>query len=265
MTTRIDQWTLNYSNFEGRWQGTGRWFSRNTQGDLDLQDPVAVIDPTTYDITFSDPDNGIWDGSGLFFAPAGRATYAISRQSYNAGGHCWQFPGAGGQSSLNLDPKRRRFGHEINLFRGRSRSMLVLMWELEDSHWLLQTIGAVGFRCRNDPNPEPHRPVVESPEVMLEPLQGWQGQAETVRPQPGVEARASAPVPVAFAPEQFLRYCCSATMADGLVFSVPELLPDQPFQLQIGGLLGPDFFQQISIHFDALAQLKAWEQRRFRP
>ena len=122
-----DQWMLNRSNFAGRWQGPGIWFGRDGSDRLDLTSPQRVIDPTTYVIRFSDADHGVWDGSGLAFAPGGQATYDISRSSYNAGGGCWQFEGAGGQSSLRLDLARGRFGHEINLFRGRSRSMLSLI------------------------------------------------------------------------------------------------------------------------------------------
>ena len=121
-----DQWTLNRRNFEGHWQGCGHWFERDDSNQLDLQVPSRRIDPTTYIISFSDEDHGVWDGSGLAFAPGGRATYSISRATYNGGGGCWQFPGAGGQSSLGLNADRPRFGHEINLFCGSSRSMLVL-------------------------------------------------------------------------------------------------------------------------------------------
>ena len=149
-----DQWTLNRCNFAGHWQGCGSWFERDGSGRLDLQHPTRRIDPTTYAISFSDDDHGVWDGSGLAFAPGGQATYPISRATYNAGGGCWQFPGAGGQSSRGLDAERPRFGHEINLFCGRSRSMLVLLWEPLDGCWRLQRVGAVGFRCLNSPDPE---------------------------------------------------------------------------------------------------------------
>ena len=48
-----------------------------------------------------------------------------------------------------LDPDRRRFTHEVNLFYERSRSMLILIWELVATHWCLQVVGAVGFcRCK---------------------------------------------------------------------------------------------------------------------
>ena len=125
-----DQWILNRRNFEGCWQGVGRWFERLGEQPIDWTVPTRVIDPTRYLISFSDPDTGLWDGSGLFFAPGGTAQYPISRSTYNGGGGCWQFEGAGGQSSRRLDPDQPRFGHEINLFHGRSRTMLVLIWTM---------------------------------------------------------------------------------------------------------------------------------------
>ena len=99
-----DQWTLNRRNFAGHWQGCGHWFEREGSGRLDLHCPSRRIDPTTYAFSFSDDVHGVWDGSGLAFAPGGKATYPISRATYNAGGGCWQFPGAGGQSSRGWMP-----------------------------------------------------------------------------------------------------------------------------------------------------------------
>jgi len=260
-----DQWTLNRRNFEGNWQGCGHWFERDSSGRLDLKTPCRRIDPTTYVISFSDDDHGVWDGSGLAFAPGGQATYSISRASYNAGGGCWQFPGAGGQSSLGLDPDRPRFGHEINLFCGRSRSMLVLLWEPFGGHRRLQRVGAVGFRCLNSSDPEPDRPAFETAEALVAPMQGWSGERQTLRPQPGVNGKVENAAPLMFEPSQLLHNDCSAAMPDGLVFSVPSEIPDQPFSLEIGGRLGAELFQQISIHFDASGQLKAWERRHFQP
>jgi len=46
---------------------------------------------------------------------------------------------------------------------------------------------------------------------------------------------------------------------------VPSELPSAPFSLEIGGRLGADLFQQISIHFDSSGQLMAWERRCFQP
>jgi len=260
-----DQWVLNRSNFAGCWQGPGTWFGRDGSDRLDLTSPQRVIDPTTYVIRFSDADHGVWDGSGLAFAPGGQATYAINRQSYNSGGGCWQFEGAGGQSSLRLDAARGRFGHEINLFQGRSRSMLVLLWEPRDGAWWLQAVGAVAFRCRDAADLEPERPTCGTPEALLEPLRGWSGQAESLRPQPGVMARASDPRPVVFEPDQLLRHDCSAVMPDGLVFSAPERLPDSAFTLEIGARLAADRFQRVSIRFDADGGLLQWERSSFQP
>ena len=266
VTAMTDQWTLNRLNFQGCWQGRSDWFGRDGSGALDLVAPQRVIDPTTYAISFSDPDTGVWDGSGLFFAPGGQATYAISRSSYNAGGGCWQFPGAGGQSSLRLNAEAKRFGHEINLFQGRSRSMLVLIWELEEpSRWCLNAVGAVGFRCRLASTAEPARPMCGTPEELLAPLAGWSGRVERLLPQPGVDGQAEAGETELFRPDQLLRHDCSAVLSDGLVFSVPERLPEGAFQLQIGARLAADLFQQISILFDAEGRLTAWERRRFQP
>jgi hypothetical protein len=87
------QWKLNRRNFEGRWQGRSHWYLRS--GGLDWRSPSRVIDDTCYDIQFSDPDHGSWDGRGLLFAPEGRRRLPLSRTAYNSGGNCWQFRGAG--------------------------------------------------------------------------------------------------------------------------------------------------------------------------
>ena len=265
MVTMPDQWTLNKLNFSGRWRGRGAWFQRNQFGQLDLEVPTRLIDPTIYDITFQDADNGLWDGSGLFFTPGGEATYAISRDTYNASGSCWQFHGAGGQSSLAFNPETKRFGHEINHFSGRSRSMLVLIWESVDDQWRLEVIGAVAFRCGNAVEIEAERPRMGSPEALLEPLRGWMGTVETLRPAAGTEGQATEPRAVAFQPENLLCQPCSAVMPDGLVFSVPEQRPNCAFRLETGCLLEPDLFQQISILFDEQGRLTTWERRRFQP
>ena len=260
-----DQWTLNRLNFEGFWQGSASWFARDASGAMDLTAPDRIIDPTTYAISFSNPDTGVWDGSGLFFVPGGKATYAISRSSYNAGGRCWQFPGAGGQSSLALDQDCNRFGHEINLFRGRSRSMLVLIWEPNGPLWSLQRVGAVAFRCRHALEPEGDRPKCGTPSDLLDALRGWNGTRYVFVPRPGVDGQLNALQPVVFSPKFLLRNRCSAVVSDGLVFSVPDPLPDGAFQLEVGGLLAPDLYQQISILFNADGRLTAWEQCCFRP
>ena len=69
VTDMTDQWTLNRRNFEGHWQGCGYWFERDGSDRLDLHCPSRRIDPTTYVISFSDDDHGVWDGSGLALPP----------------------------------------------------------------------------------------------------------------------------------------------------------------------------------------------------
>lgn len=260
-----DQWVLNRRNFEGCWQGVGSWFERQDAQPINWGTPSRVIDPTRYVISFSDADTGLWDGSGLFFAPGGTAQYPISRSTYNAGGGCWQFEGAGGQSSRRLDADQPRFGHEINLFQGRSRSMLVLIWTRSSDQWLLKLAGAVGFRCHDADIQEPERPTCGTPNALLEPLRGWRGSMQRLTPTVGVDAQPSAQEPLQFDPEQLLIHSCSVVMPDGLVFSVPEQLPRGEFRLEVGGLLGPDLFQQVSILFNPSGELTAWERRRFQP
>jgi hypothetical protein len=74
-----------------------------------------------------------------------------------------------------------RFGHEVNLFAGRARSMLVLLWgphpKAEQKGWSLDAIGAVGFRCAHASKPDPERPQ-QTLEALLRDLEGWSGERE---------------------------------------------------------------------------------------
>jgi hypothetical protein len=280
----LRQWELNRRNFEGRWCGSSQWFLRDGQGVLDLEQPSRVIDDTCYAISFSDADTGVWDGSGLLFAPDGRRRLPLSQAGYNSSGQCWQFPGAGGQSSLAVDPQQSRFGHELNLFLHgpdwRSRSMLVLLWGRRDpsadtpgqgsATWQLDAVGAVPFRCSLADAAEPPRP--------LRPWQGllaeqrcWSGLLERLDPGawPSQERQPQPCDP--FDPGLFLQELPGgglplvAGCVDGLVFAVPEQLPAGAFSLQVGCRLASDRFDLISIHFGADQRLQTWERRCFRP
>lgn len=285
MTGADRQWQLNRRNFEGRWCGESRWYLRQDGGEgaLDLTAPSRVIADTCYAIRFFDADRGEWDGSGLLFAPDGRRLLPLSRQTYNRGGQCWQFEAAGGQSSLQLDRGEPRWGHEINLFSGRSRSMLVLLWgrreggvsgasensragvaDGEACRWRLDAVGAVPFRCSLAEHPDPPRPTPAGAGTLLEPMRGWRGWLETLVPG---DWPADPPPPQPcepFAPEAFALHPLTAAFADGLVCSVPEWLPAGAFQLQVGCSTAPDAFQQLSLHFEANGELSRWERRRFR-
>ena len=277
MTGADRQWQLNRRNFEGRWCGESRWHLRQDGGEgaLDLTAPSRVIADICYAIRFFDDDSGEWDGSGLLFAPEGRRLLPLSRQGYNRGGQCWQFEGAGGQSSLTIDPAEARWGHEINLFHGRSRSMLVLLWGRRDDcrsveaeaaacRWRLDAVGAVAFRCSLGERPDPPRPAPGDVATLLEALRGWPGEIETLVPGDW-PAEPPPPQPCEpFAPEAFAAHPLTAAFADGLVCSVPEWLPAGPFRLEVGCRTAPDAFQQLSLHIDANGRLSRWERRRFR-
>lgn len=278
------QWELNRRNFQGRWCGSSQWFLRNDHGVLDLEQPSRVIDDTCYAIDFSDADTGVWDGSGLLFAPDGRRRLPLSRAGYNGSGQCWQFPGAGGQSSLAVDPAQSRFGHELNLFQHgphwRSRSMLVLLWGRRDPcaespgdgspTWQLDAVGAVPFRCSLSDAAEPPRPP-RPWQQQLAQQRGWPGLLE--RLEPGAwPSHDPQPQPCApFDPGPFLQELPGggrplvAGSVDGLVFAVPELLPAGAFRLEVGCRLAADRFDRISIAFGADQRLQAWERRIFRP
>jgi len=266
MTGADRQWQLNRRNFAGRWCGESHWFLRDGDGPLDLQRPSRVITDTCYAIRFFSDERGEWDGSGLLFAPDGRRRLPLSRESYNQGGLCWQFQAAGGQSSLLLDPAEPRWGHEINLFSGRSRSMLVLLWGRRDTpagpRWRLDAVGAVAFRCSLTSPADPPRPGLDAGELLAS-QRGWPGRLETLVPG---HWPADPPVPEpceAFAPEAFALHPLTHAFADRLICSLPEWLPDGAFTLQVGCRLGPERFDQLSVRVDREGRLAAWERRRF--
>ena len=271
MTAADQQWELNRRNFAGCWCGTSHWYQRQpgrADAPLDLKRPSRIIDDTCYAISFSDDDHGVWDGRGLLFAPEGRRRLELTSEHYNSSGQCWQFDGAGGQSSLTLDPNQPRWGHEINLFAGRSRSMLVLLWgqraQGASNVWVLESIGAVGFRCSLGPRQEPQRPAVSQASTLLEQQRGWPGSIEVLR-NPCRNGAPSPPEPcAAFAPETFATETLTHGFADGLVCSVAEQLPQSGFSLQAGCRSRPDHFDQITLVFDGGGRLNRWERRRFR-
>ena len=142
--------------------------------------------------------------------------------------------------------------------------MLVLLWKPEGSHWLLNAVGAVAFRCQLSEELEPARLQASSIEALLGPLDGWHGGMERFHPQPGLAGRASEPQPVVWNPQPFLQAERRGVFADGLVCGVPERLPSGRFRLDVG-CLQPRRFQQLSILFDAHRRLECWERCSFRP
>ena len=129
----------------------------------------------------------------------------------------------------------------------------------------MQVVGAVGFRCQASSFQEPERPPCRSLPELLEPLRGWSGSVQRLIPLAGVDSQPSGSEQVRFVPEELLINPCSAVMPDGLVFSVPERMTSGPFRLEVGCLLSPDLFQQISILFDESGELTCWERKKFTP
>ena len=259
------QWDLNRANFDGRWLGPSRWYQRSKDGVLDLAQPSEVIENTSYDISFFDDDTGLWDGSGLKFAPGGTARHPISSKIYNQSGHCWQFSGAGGQSSLQVVPGSGRFAHELNFFYGRSRSMLVLIWIEQENRWHLDAISAVPFRCARSMTTEPYRRIDGLPaQQQLAELIGWHGELEQL--SPGANGLPSTPVTAEpFAIENFQRHDITAAFSDGLICSIPETIPEGAFTLEVGCRVTADRFQQLSLIYDDEHRLHHWQRRTYRP
>ena len=269
------QWELNRQNFAGRWEGPTRWYGRDRSGSLDLQHPELEIPHSCYAISFEGPDTGLWHGRGLRFAPGGERRIPLSRQSYNQGGHCWQFEGAGGQSSLKVPSGPQgpegavmRFGHEFNFFRARSRSMLIALWlphvTATETEWRLDQLAITPFRCTLAVVDPPRAPAGDAM-AALQRMEGWSGQLE--RLEPGIPAGVGEdPRPCsAFRVEDFARHPLTAGFEDGLVASLPEVLPSAAFRLEVGALLEPGHFTRVSVLFDGRGELTAWERRQYSP
>lgn len=155
------QWELLKTNFRGKWQARTIWYDKN-KGDVGSMDhqafvaemkgatlpaPVAIVDKTQYHIYFLDADTGVWDGSGLRFAPNGKKILQISKKTFNEAGKGFEFQGMGGQCSP--DTSSNIFAAENNFFYERSRSMIIAMYRLDSAsdRQLLTSICIAPFRC----------------------------------------------------------------------------------------------------------------------
>jgi hypothetical protein len=254
------QWRLNRQNFRGRWQGEVHWYGRR-DGLLDLSTPLETL-ASTYAIDFSDDDTGTWHGTGLRFAPGGERLLPLSRATYNRGGGCWQFTGLGGQSSLEMGSEGRS-GHEVNVFSGRCRSMLIVLYE-PDAEGVprLESVAATAFRCGLGP-PDPPRQRSGSAAELLESVRGWQGEEEELEPGRWPAADPD-PVPVGpFEPAVFAAHPLTGRFVDDQVFSVPERIEQAPFTLHFGCRLDAGRFVHVRIEHDADRRLRRWRLRRY--
>lgn len=261
------QWDLMRASFDGDWQGVTTWYNRDQRGGFDLQAGESDPAGSLYSIRFSDPDSGVWHGTGLRFAPGGVRRIPLARHSYNLDNHCWHFPHTAGQSSLEMDGSSARAGHEVNFFTARSRSMLIALYRLQqDGSLVLDAIAATPFRCsRADRDPPRER--CSSIEQLLAGVSGWRGVEQQLRP--GQWSTESQPQPLQlatqFEAESFQLNDINACFADNLVCSLPSQLNDGCFELSFGCLLTSELFVHLLIEFDHDHRLVSWIERRYQP
>ena len=92
---------------------------------------------------------------------------------------------------------------------------------------------------------------------------GWHGVLEQL--YPGADGLPSAPVASEpFAVGNFQRYGITAAFSDGLICSVPEIIPERAFTLEVGCRVASDRFQQLSLIYDDEHRLHHWERRTYR-
>jgi len=118
-----------------------------------------------------------------------------------------------------------RAGHEVNFFNGRSRSMLVALYQQQpDGEMLLDSIAATPFRCQRT-SPDPERSQFQSLEAVFETVFGWQGVESVIRPgfSSGIAMSEQRLAP--FCSEWFIKNEANGLFEDNLICSLPESLP----------------------------------------
>ena len=258
------QWDLMRASFDGDWQGVTSWYGRDSTG-MNLtrgdSDPAGSI----YAIRFSDANTGLWHGTGLRFAPGGERRFPLFRHSYNLSNNCWHFPDTAGQSSLEMDGSAGRAGHEVNFFNGRSRSMLIALYQRrEDQSMVLQSIAATPFRCKRALI-DPVRPKPDSMHDVFQAITGWPGIEQELRPGQGSENSTQGKSIAGFDAVSFRKYDINGCFLDGLLCSLPECLPEGAFDLNFGCLLNANSFVHLIIGYDGSHQLVSWVERRYQP
>ena len=268
------QWSLNIENFRGKWSGPTYWYIRNNER-LDLATPANEIAGSCYEVSFPDSETGQWKGSGLRFTN-GTKILPLSRATYNSNSLCFQFPGSGGNggvggqgardlsSSINATGK---YPHEINFFNQRTRSMIIVVFNLRQlatgSQVFLESVAATPFRCQYGCSIG-DRKQLESVGTLLRSLKGWQGERLSFGPHVPLDERRRPSGE--FDPRPFASASVSAVLPDNLVLGVPEVVPQgQPFDLVFGCLQTDSLFKQITIGFDEHASLVRWTLDEFRP
>jgi hypothetical protein len=269
------QWALNIDNFRGKWKGSTYWFLRKDDKSFDFSKPSQEIQGSCYEISFPDSETGQWKGSGLRFTN-GTKILPLSRATYNSKSICFQFPGkdgnggVGGQGSRELsntaDPEAK-YAHEINFFNQRTRSMILLVYKVQQAEAghqiILDSVGATPFRCQLGCVVGERKRVGSVPDL-LKSLQGWQGERLSFGPQAPLDERRQPSG--AFDPLPFTSGGVSAVLPDNLVFAAPDTVPQgRPFDLVLGCLQTDSLFKQVTIAFDAQGELTSWSLDEYRP
>ena len=258
------QWELMRASFDGDWLGTTTWYDRNANG-IDLNHGMCSPTESRYAIRFSDADTGEWHGTGLRFAPGGERRFPLDRHHYNLGHHCWHFPETAGQSSLEVGESTARAGHEVNFFNGRSRSMLVALYQRQcDGRMILDSIAATPFRCQRA-RPDPAREQMQSVDALLSAVAGWRGIEQELRPGLQHGAFVSTKGAPEFDANSFCSQDVNGVFADNLICSLPDEMPKGEFNLQFGCLSNPKSFAHLIIAYDANHKLSRWVERRYQP
>ena len=256
------QWDLMRASFDGDWQGVTTWYGRESTG-MDLTHGESDPAGSMYAIRFSDPNTGLWHGTGLRFASNGERKFPLYRHSYNLSNNCWHFPDTAGQSSLEMDGSAGRAGHEVNFFSSRSRSMIIALYHRQDDlSMILQSVAATPFRCQRA-CPDPVRDNPESQRDLFQAVAGWPGVEQEL--QPGKwpdQAPQHKRIPV-FDARTFQKYDADGFFQDNLLCNLPDSLPQGPFELNFGCLLSPQRFVHLMIEYDEKHQLSRWVERRY--
>lgn len=256
------QWDLMRASFDGDWLGMTTWYDRNANS-MDLNHGTCSPKESLYAIRFSDADTGEWHGTGLRFAPGGERRFPLDRHHYNLGHHCWHFPDTAGQSSLEVGGSTTRAGHEVNFFSGRSRSMLVALYQRQgDGRMILDSIAATPFRCQRA-SPDPARAQMQSVDALLSCVAGWRGIEQELKPGVHHGPVVSAKAAPEFDAASFCSQDVNGMFADNLICSLPDEMPRGEFNLQFGCLLNSKSFTHLMIAYDSKGRLSRWIERRY--
>ena len=269
-SSTTSQWDLFVRNYNGNWVGKTTWYDRDElRNTLDFQNAAEAIE-SRYNISFSDPDTGIWEGYGLRFSN-GTRILPLSRSTYNLQGSVWQFPGAGGLGSLVVDQNTNKSMQEVYFFHENVGAMILVIFSKEASkngRLVLKSVGTLPFVRQSGsqvfakPELDTHKKELRN---ILDTISGWQGQRMSLGPKAALPERSDACGKFDSSP--YLTSPFSASLEAGLVLAVPEYIDSTtpPFEMRFGCLQSRNLFKQVVISFDAEGKLAQWTYDVYSP